>query len=183
MEETKQLLRKRYIRARKALSAEARAAASARIAERIAALPEYQRASVVMVYSALPGEADLQPLVEHPASAGKTFVYPRCISDTEMAVLLPRAWRTGMYGIREPDASVSEEVAPEAVDFAVCPGVAFDDAKNRLGAGRGYYDRFLPKCVNAVVVMAAFEAQHAPSLPHTETDVPMDLVVTEKRVC
>ena len=48
--------------------------------------------------------------------------------------------------------------------------------------GAGYYDRFLPKCVNAVFAMAAFEAQRAENLPQDETDVPMDIIVTEERV-
>ena len=48
--------------------------------------------------------------------------------------------------------------------------------------GGGYYDRFLPKCVNAVFLMAAFEAQRAASLPRSGLDVPMDLIVTEAAV-
>ena len=65
----------------------------------------------------------------------------------------------------------------------VCPGTAFDDTGARLGMGGGYYDRFLPKCVNAVFLMAAFEVQRAVSLPCSPLDVPMDLIVTESAVC
>ena len=67
-------------------------------------------------------------------------------------------------------------------DLVICPGTAFDESGSRLGMGAGYYDRFLPKCVNAVFVLAAFEAQRADEVPQEETDVPMDLIVTEETV-
>jgi len=180
--EQKQALRARYLEARRALSAEARKAASLRVAETIAALPAFRDACTVMVYRALPEELDLQPLAEHPASAGKRFVYPCCVSSTEMAAMLPGAWRRGRFGIQEPDPLASVEIAPEAIDLVICPGVAFDEARNRLGHGAGYYDRFLARCGKATVFMAAFEAQRAPVLARTEEDVPMDRIITEKAV-
>ena len=48
--------------------------------------------------------------------------------------------------------------------------------------GGGYYDRFLLKCQNATVFLAAFETQRADCLPREETDVPMDRIVTEEAV-
>ena len=180
--EMKKALRKQAIATRRALSAEERSAASARIAERIAAMPEYRAASTVMLYRAMPDEADMQPLTELPVSAGKRFVYPRCTSGTEMICMLPGGWREGPFGIQEPDAASSEEIPPESVDFIVCPGAAFDDQRRRLGMGGGYYDRFLPRCTNAAVVMAAFEIQRVPAVPCTENDIAMDHIVTEKAV-
>ncbi len=182
MVETKQELRRKYKRAVKALSGEEKRAASHEIAGRIVSMPEYKEALTVMVYSALPDEVDLTPLLDHPFSEGKRFVYPLCLNDTDMVVMLPGKWNEGMYGIMEPDHESSEAVAPGIIDLVICPGVAFDDAKTRMGKGRGYYDRYLPGCVNAKVIMAAFEAQHAPTLPREDTDVLMDQVVTERAV-
>ena len=182
MTETKQELRTRYRKARAALSSREKSAASIGIAERIAALPAYQAASVVMVYSALPDEVSLQPLIDRSASFGKRLVYPHCLNKTEMIAMLPGAWQEGMYGIREPAYQVSETIAPEAIDLVICPGVAFDESGTRLGAGGGYYDRFLPQCINAVRIMAAFEVQHAPLLPRAATDIAMEQIVTEADV-
>lgn len=156
--------------------------ASIGIAERIAALPVYQAASTVMVYSALPVEVSLQPLIDHPASFGKRLVYPHCLNKTEMIAMLPGAWQEGMYGIREPVYQASEAIAPTAIDLIICPGVAFDDTGTRLGAGGGYYDRFLPQCVNALRIMVAFEVQHAHLLPRDNTDIVMERIVTEAAV-
>ena len=99
-----------------------------------------------------------------------------------MEARIPGRWEPGAFGIPEPAADASEAVPPGEIDLVICPGTAFDDLGTRLGMGGGYYDRFLPKCVNAVFLMAAFEAQRAASLPRSGLDVPMDLIVTEAAV-
>ena len=181
-EDSRPALRKQYIRAREALSPEEREAYSRRAAERIAALPEFAAARTVLLYRAVRGELSLDSLPVLPASAGKRFAYPRCLSRTEMEARIPGRWEPGAFGIPEPAADASEAVPPGEIDLVICPGTAFDDLGTRLGMGGGYYDRFLPKCVNAVFLMAAFEAQRAASLPRSGLDVPMDLIVTEAAV-
>ncbi len=92
--------------------------------------------------------------------------------------MIPAGWEPGAFGIPEP-AEGSETVPPERIGLVICPGTAFDGKGGRLGMGAGYYDRFLPKCVNAVFLMAAFSAQRAEELPLEDTDVRMDLIATE----
>ena len=178
----KTALRKRFLQARRSLSPEKRAEKSLRAAENLLRLPEYAKAVTVMVYAAMPGELDLSPLIRHPASAGKRFLWPVCTADGGMKAMIPGAWRRGAFDIPEPDPDLSQEIPPEEIDLVICPGVAFDDAKTRLGMGGGYYDRFLPKCRHAAIVLAAYEAQHAPHLPREETDIPMHRIVTEKQI-
>ena len=178
----KRELRKQYIAARKGLNEAERAEKSRRIAGRIAALPEFADASTVLVYSAVPGEADLRMLPDLPASAGKRFAFPVCLSRTEMAAMVPGGWKTGAFGIREPDPECSQAVDPAEIGLVICPGVAFDLSRTRLGMGGGFYDRFLPQCRNAAVIMAAFEIQRADCLPREPEDIPMDRIVTEDAV-
>jgi len=178
----KKALREHFSRLRSGMSAKERAEKAARIAGRIAALPEYRSASAVLIYAALPGEVDLQPLADHPASAGKRFAYPVCVSRTDMKAMIPGGWKRGAFGIREPDPACSEDIPPEDLDLVICPGVAFEETGTRLGMGGGYYDRFLPRCTRAKFIMAAFEAQHAGTLPREGTDIRMDRIVTEDAV-
>ena len=175
-------LRNQYTEARNRLSPADRMDKSARVVRCIAVLPEFRNAHTVMLYRAVRGELSLDSLSDCPSAAGKVFAYPRCISKTEMAALVPGKWQAGAFGIPEPEEASSGVVRPEEIDLVICPGVAFDHAGARLGMGGGYYDRFLPKCVNAVFLMAAFEAQRAASLPRSGLDVPMDLIVTEAAV-
>ena len=175
-------LRTEYIRIRNSLSPEERTEKSLRASQRIAALPEFRSARTVMLYRAVRGEISPESLCLLPAAAGKRFVYPRCVSKTEMKAFLPGSWETGAFGIPEPAEDSSRAVPPEEIDLVVCPGTAFDACGTRLGMGGGFYDRFLPECVNAVFVLAAFEEQRSPCLPRSLRDVPMDLIVTDAAV-
>ncbi len=175
-------LRRAMIRAREAMTAAERAEKSARAAERIAGLEVFRRAETVMIYRAVRGELSLEALPDHPASAGKRFAYPLCLPERGMAALIPGAWRAGPFGIPEPVPELSEEIPPEALDLIICPGTAFDIRGHRLGMGGGYYDRFLPRCTNAVIILAAFEAQRAEEVPADSRDVPVAMVVTEDNI-
>ncbi len=175
-------IRKEKKQARSALSPAEREEKSARAVERIAASEAFRAAKTVMLYDHVGGELSLDALPNHPASAGKRFCYPLVLSKTEMIAMVPGAWRIGAYGIREPVRELSEEVPPEALDLVICPGTAFDPACNRMGMGGGYYDRYLPRCVNARVVLAAFEVQKVPALPVDPWDQPVEAVFTEEAV-
>ena len=180
--EERRALRKALIRARNSLTPEERAERSARAVERLAESEAFRTARTVMLYDHVGGELSLDSLLTHPAAAGKRFCYPLCVSRTEMIAMIPGAWQPGAYGIREPVRALSEEVPPEAIDLVVCPGTGFDPACSRMGMGGGYYDRYLPRCVNARIVLVAFEVQKVPALPVDPWDCPVEMVFTEAAV-
>ena len=175
-------IRKEKKQARNSLSPTERAEKSARAVERLVQSEAFRGAETVMIYDHVGGELSLDSLLTHPAAAGKRFCYPLCVSRTEMIAMVPGAWQSGAYGIREPVRELSQEVPPEQIDLVVCPGTGFDPACNRMGMGGGYYDRWLPRCVNARVVMVAFEAQKVPELPTDPWDRPVEQVFTEDAV-
>ena len=175
-------IRKEKKQARSALTPEQRAEKSAQAVARLAASEAFRAAKTVMIYDHIGGELSLDSLLTHPAAGGKRFCYPLVLSKTEMIAMVPGAWRIGAYGIREPVRELSEEVPPEALDLVVCPGTAFDPACNRMGMGGGYYDRYLPRCVNARIVLAAFEVQKVDRLPVDPWDQSVEMVFTEAAV-
>jgi len=79
------------------------------------------------------------------------------------------------YGILEP--KTGELVNPEEIDFAIIPGVAFDREGNRLGRGKGYYDKTIPLLRNAVKVGIAYEFQLFDEVPVSDLDVAVDFVI------
>ena len=177
--EDKCQLRLEKIRAREALPPELRRELSYTIVQRLAQLPEYRAAETVMLYRAVKGEVSLEGL------SGKRFVWPLCIGEGEMIALLPEdesAWQKGYCGIPEPIRRRSREIAPEEIDLVICPCTVFDPACRRMGMGKGFYDRFLPRCQKARFVAVAFEVQKAELLSANPWDVTMDAVVTEKTV-
>ena len=175
-------LRKEMLGRRNQLTPQEITEKSLEAVERIAVLPAFQNAKAIMLYSHIRSELSLDALLSHPASAGKRFVWPLCLPDFQMKALMPGGWKAGAFGILEPDPDSSLEIAPEDLDLIICPGVAFDKDGSRLGMGGGYYDRFLPKCKNAVILMAAFELQKADHIPVDAWDFPMDMIVTEEGI-
>lgn len=175
-------LRRAGIAERNSLGPELRYARSAAACERIANSPVFAGAETVMIYNSVRGELSLEALTTHPASEGKRFVYPVCVSRTEMQAYAPGAWQTGTLGIQEPVPALSRRIDPERIDLVICPCTVFDVRCRRIGMGAGYYDRFLPLCARASVIAVAFEAQKAHHIPARPWDRPVDAVFTEGSV-
>ena len=81
---------------------------------------------------------------------------------------------------RKRQSSVTQTIAN--IDLVVVPMTAFDNQKNRLGMGQGYYDRVLMHMPQAAKVALAFDCQQVDQVPMSTWDVVMDTVVTPSRV-
>ncbi len=179
MPDDKQALRKDLRRARSALLPAERAAASLAASQRLLALPELRSAGTVLLYAALPDEADPDHVRAVLFEAGARVLLPRVVGEElHLAQTHPdRALTIGAFGIREPDGPPIE---PDQVDLAVLPGVAFDHAGGRLGQGGGFYDRLLPRLrPDAVLVGFGFACQLVPRVPQDPHDQRVDVVVTD----
>ena len=132
-----------------------------------------------MLFKAFRSEVDLSELEQLAAEDGKSVVFPYCIENHQMLALRPTdsdAWELDHYGIRVPIPERSEFVPPEQIDLVICPCSAFDDKGHRLGMGAGYYDRFLPRCKNTVIALAAFSEQRIEHVYTDAFDVPVEVV-------
>jgi len=83
----------------------------------------------------------------------------------------------GKYGIME---NIASTVELDQIDLLIIPGVAFDDECNRIGYGKGYYDRFLGKNDIGYIVGLAFENQMVKYIPINELDQKVDCIITNK---
>ena len=146
-------------------------------------LPQAERAAANAA-AAFGGEVDLAGLAEQAARLGKTVAYPVCGENYTLtaAVPGPDGWEVGAYGIRTPVLERAALVRPEALDLVLVPCTAFDAVCRRVGMGKGYYDRYLPRCRNAVALGVAFEAQRVPEAAAEEPDWRLDGFVTERKV-
>ena len=83
------------------------------------------------------------------------------------------------FGLLEP-----AKTQPKIPDVMLVPILAFDKNKNRLGYGKGYYDRYLSKYLkkfkNIITVGVAFSFQKHHKLPKYQNDVKLDFIITEK---
>jgi 5-formyltetrahydrofolate cyclo-ligase len=171
--------------ARKALPDELRRQYDSAICKRVAEHPAVKNAKIVMSYMAFGGEVDLAELHAVLIDQGKKLCFPLCGENGSMQSLYPRnedAWKIGRYGIAAPVLEHSNVIDPENIDVVLTPCVPFDATRMRLGWGGGYYDRFLPRCINAVSIAAAYEVQHVDSVVSDHPwDAPLDAVATEHR--
>ena len=174
-------VRREMTAARRALDPREAERMSRTIADRIRTLDWYRRAEIVMIYRAVRGEVILDTL----SGDTKTFCWPYIVDTGRIAALSPLCedgWRTGKFGIPEPVPEKSRLILSSEIDLVICPCTAFDAGLMRMGMGGGYYDRFLPDCVNAKLIAAAYDFQRVEHIPSEPWDVAMNAVVTEKRV-
>ncbi len=186
MNEQKQMLRKRVREMLAAMEAEVMAAKSRLAAEKLLKLPEFGSAHVVMIYLSTDREVDTVGIATAAWEAGKTVLVPKVnIADRHMIALECRSVHTGLvpgsYGILEPTDGEAHPI--EQIDLIVVPGLAFDREGNRLGQGAGFYDRFLSSPgMRATTAAMAFDEQVLDSVPVSETDWPIDILVTDKEI-
>ncbi len=132
----------------------------------------------ILSYDPTKSEADISMINEHFDVA-----YPAIKKGRQMDARHPleKVFILNAFRIREPDPGYSEIIDPEDIDVVIVPCVGFDENKNRLGHGGGYYDRYLKK-THALKICVAFEAQKLNKVVSEEDDVRMDLIITEKSV-
>ena len=156
-------------------------AACARITEKVLALPQYKAARVVMAYVSQPREPDTKAIIRDALEAGKTVLLPRCYAGGRMEAYPIRdlaGLQPGKLGIPEPPEPEDGEAVPKP-DLVLVPCVAAAPHGIRLGHGAGYYDRFLAEHRGKSICLC-FRAFLRGDLPAEETDVPVDLVITDE---
>ena len=152
--------------------------ASGAIADALSNMHEFRRAHKVFVYLGTDTEPDTQEIVGLALMLEKSVCVPRVSGDEMKAIAITpfSNFRTNKWGILEPVGSHSVE----DVDLAIVPMVAFDGL-NRLGHGKGYYDRYLASHP-CFTIGLAFDCQRVEGLQTDDHDVALDMLVTQKRI-
>ncbi|MBK8270549.1 MAG: 5-formyltetrahydrofolate cyclo-ligase [Planctomycetes bacterium] len=159
---------------------------SARAAQKLIAEPEYQHCEVMMIYLSLPNEADTTALVLNAWRTRKRVLAPQVGWETKQMMPveinnLDTDVAASEYGIREPIRGTPFPI--ELIDLVIVPGVGFDHHGNRLGRGRGFYDRFLSRPnFRGTFCGFALEEQVVESLPADPHDVKVHMLVTDAQV-
>lgn len=147
---------------------------------------EFRKSEVLMVFLSLPGELDTSPIVLRSWQDRKRVLAPKVSwNQRRMMPIEIRSLTDDLLvsemGIREPAAGIPFPIS--LIDLVIVPGLGFDDFGNRLGRGRGFYDRFLahPEFKGVACAMA-FEDQVVPSIPVGPLDRRVDMLVTNAKV-
>ena len=154
--------------------------------DRLTETDVYRAAEVIMVFLSLPTEVDTTPLVLQSWRDRKRVLAPKV--SWEQRRMLPievRSLSDGLeetrLGLREPAQGVPFPL--DQIDVVIVPGLGFDVSGNRIGRGRGFYDRFLAQSEwHGVSCGLALEVQVVEHVPTGEQDMRIDMLVTDAAV-
>jgi len=182
----KKELRQRLRKILAEIPAEELSTRSLRACHRLFAEPEYLKAEVIMVFLSLSTEVDTTPIVLRAWQDRRRVLAPKVSWNQRR--MLPLEIRSltddlmvSSMGIREPMTGIPFPVPH--IDLVIVPGLSFDEYGNRLGRGRGFYDRFLahPE-FRGVACALALEAQVTASVPVGPLDRRVDMLITDEKV-
>lgn len=150
----------------------------------------FNHTTVAMCYVPFDNEVDTRPFLDAMIAAHGVVILPMIVGND----IVPRAVSSlqhcsnNCFGIPEPTQHRSSSIDVGMLSVIIVPGVAFDVQCNRLGSGKGFYDRFLsnihrmrshaPRTIGIAYDFQIIENVYTE--PHH--DVPMDMVVTEQTI-
>lgn len=174
----KKSLRNNIRQAKGRFSTEELAFLSSKTTEKVLNDDDVKKSQVILLYSSLPDEVSTAELINTLYHEGKNILLPSVVGDDiELHEYCGKeSMIVGAFGIMEPTGRLFSDY--NKINVAVIPGMAFDLQGNRLGRGKGYYDRFLPKIPNAKKIGLCYPFQIVESVPVEAHDIPMDKVIS-----
>ena len=169
-----------------AIGSEQRSEKSRKACQNLISIPQFQSASTIMMYLSLPHEVDTSEAILHAWQFGKIVAVPK-ISWQQRHMIpvkinsLETGFSTSASGLRNPIAGLP--VPFGEIDLVVTPALGFDRDGNRLGRGGSYYDRFFANAeLKASRCGFGFAEQLVDSIPVTEHDEPVEILVTDEEI-
>ena len=179
----KQTLRKNMLSLRSSSDKQDIERKSKEIFRRLKTVEYYKSANGVVLYSDYKNEVKTTNIILDVEASGRSVFLPVLVDDYKfIACKKSDMTQKNRYGIDEPYPIETAEKGSGKIDLIICPGLAFDYNLNRLGRGKGYYDRFLNDRKNIFKIGLAFEIQIVDNVYPDNHDVPMDMVITEKKI-
>ena len=152
------------------------------ITEQVLKLDEIKNARTIFIYISCATEVHTHELIKALLDDGKSLAVPKIVDSDFMQAESFSSWEDlvpGELGILTPGNS---KPCSGPFDVALTPGLGFTLSGHRMGFGRGYYDKWFAQNKVRHKIALAYEAQLVEDIPVEETDVPMEKIVTEKRV-
>ncbi len=146
------------------------------IVNKVMNLDIYKEARVIALYHSLNDEVDTTYLINN--SKGKRVLLPKVIGDEMIFIMINKdtKYYKSNFGVLEPIG----DIYTGKIDLIIVPGLAFDKDLNRLGFGRGYYDKYLMN-KDIYKIGICFDEQIVDEVPHNALDIKMDMVITKEK--
>lgn len=141
----------------------------------------YQNADLVLAYIDAKGEVKTKALIEHAWSQKKKVAVPK-VHGVIMEFYIIESYddlESGCFGLQEPKESCQRITELPDNTLVIMPGVAFDNKGNRIGYGKGYYDKYFSKYPDVYKIAVAYAFQIVPDAYADIHDVKAELILTE----
>lgn len=181
IQEKKAELREALKQLRADIPAEKKHSADTEMISRLLMTKEYHNAKIILCYYGTGTEIDTKPLIYAALANKKRVALPRC-KGNEMEFYFIKNFdflEKGSFGIPEPDPLRCRQVRDLRNSLLIAPGLSFSPNGDRLGYGKGYYDRFLDSYSGKAVGMC-YQNLVKFNLPVDENDRRIDILITEK---
>ncbi len=155
---------------------------NSKIRKNLESLAEYQNSDIIFFYVSFGKEVDTIELIKDLLSRGKKVIIPYYTgSEYSLSYLEDlEDLELGRLGILEPRKNKIKKADMISIDIIIAPGVGFDKKGNRIGYGEGNYDKFM-KDSDILKIALCYEFQLFEDIPYGKHDIPMDIIVTEKK--
>ena len=146
------------------------------IFSKIINLKEYKEAKLILTYVSLKEEIDTFKLIEYSLKNGKQVAVPKCKGDNIVFYNINSLLdlEEGTFKILEP--RTKEIITEFNNSICIVPGVAFDKENNRIGYGKGFYDRFLEN-YNGIKIGLAYKECICEKIDNDSNDIKMDKII------
>lgn len=183
---TKSEIRKEILNIRNNLDVNEATNRSSIIINKLKSSNEYKNSTNIMVYMDFKNEVNTKGFIEEALREGKRIIIP--YTSIEKVEIIPVEIKDFddlvmcRFGYLEPKREkIENPFDVKQLDLVVVPGVVFDKKKNRIGFGKGYYDRLLiNRKPSAKAIAIAYEFQVLDEVPAEEHDIKMDKIITEE---
>lgn len=150
-------------------------------------LEQYKNSNFIFTFISFKNEVDTHELIKKSISMGKRIGVPITIPKERKLMVseikdFDKELELGYYNILTPKDECIREVSPKIIDIVLVPGLAFSPKGYRVGYGGGYYDRFFSQNRDIIKIGLCYEMQLSPTVPIDEYDIPIDYIITEKRL-
>lgn len=186
----KKELRKEAKVYRNIMSEKDRLALSADIGNNLKHINEFREADEILIYVSLKGEVETLKLIQELLVEGKKAVYCPLTYKNEMEfyrIFSLDDLKEGNFHVLEPTPIAERKLKflSERCYCMILPGLMFDMKGNRLGYGKGYYDKYLAKISHEIKITTiglTYEGTLIKEIPIENTDQNIDYVVTESKI-
>jgi 5-formyltetrahydrofolate cyclo-ligase len=185
MREKKHSLRAAALAQRSLLSRSESLARSRLIQARVLQFPPYLLRRSVALYNPIQNEVETGAIRDHALVTGKNVFFPRFGPEDSLELIKigsATEFSSGRFGILEPTGEGRLAGRDQEKLLVFVPGVAFDSRGNRLGRGKGWYDRLIKELGEATLVALAYDFQIVDEVPAEEWDQRVHYVITERNV-